>query len=352
VTQENKPQDMQRERDKTSRDMEHKTSRDMEVEIRDTRAALSDDIKALSDKASPANLKQEAKHEVKHVAKQVKNTAVEKAREMKDNAMNTAGELKEAAVEKAAAAKDATVDTAHQLTDKASETMEQVGAQARRVGREAKPFIVANAMPLGLIGLGAGWLIASRRRQRAVMRPVPAPTSVERYNYYADEAYRGSAPYPAAGTMPGAERMQMTDVMTERDRPTHRELESGKHDIGHTARDLYGKARATFDRAQHKLGDRAMHGRDVVQHRVERMQQASRDLAHDNPLAFALGTLVTGLGLGLLLPPTSREDKLLGPSRERFRQNLREVRDAAQDVRRVAKQTATDTMASVEGQVH
>jgi ElaB/YqjD/DUF883 family membrane-anchored ribosome-binding protein len=230
--------------------------------------------------------------------------------------------------------------------------MEQVGDQTRRAGSAAKSFIVANAMPLGLIGVGAGWLIASRRHERAVPRPVHVPTSVERYNYYADEAYRGRAPDPVGGTIPGADRTQMSHVVTEHEGPAHRKLESVKHDVSHTARDLYGRASATFDRAQHKLGDTAAHGRDVMQHKYQRVQQASRDFAHDNPLAFALGTLVTGLGVGLLLPPTSREDKLLGPSRERFRQNLREVRNAAQDVSRVAKQTATDTMASVEGQVH
>jgi len=341
MTTENKPQDLQRD----------KSSRDMELEIRDTRASLNEDIKALSDKVTPANLKQEAKHEVKQAAKHVKTAAMDKAVEVKDTAKGAAVEFKDAAVDKAVAAKEATVDTAHQLTDKASETMEQVGAQTRRAGSALRSFIAANPMPLGLIGIGAGWLITNHRRGRAELRSMPPPI-VERTVYADEYGYSSGAVYPAEASAFGVESMQTSQPLTERERPIRSRMEGAKHNIGEAAHNLSGKASAAFDRAQHKLADSAAHGRDVVQRNYGRARQASHDIAQDYPLAVALGTLMTGLGLGLLLPSTTREDKLLGPSRERFRQNLREVRSAAQEVGRTAKQTATDTMATVEGPVH
>jgi hypothetical protein len=93
----------------------------------------------------------------------------------------------------------------------------------------------------------------------------------------------------------------------------------------------------------------AQRGRRLAQEQFERLQSTAQEFAQANPLAVAFGTLVAGMGVGLLLPSTRVEDELFETSRDWLKDTLDSARDAAQDAGRIIKETADDTLATVEG---
>lgn len=328
MTQENKP-DFQ-----TS-----KNPREIEAAISDTRSALTDDIKALSDKASPAHIKQEAKQAIKNVKDNVVEKAMEKSVEVKDRAL----EIKDIAVEKAIEAKDIAVEKAHEAGEAISEAVEEVAERTRDVAQIAWQFTVSNAVPLSLIGLGAGLLIANSRSQSSrLARPdVEWGDELDDSDYPADNLAFATDAYPA----PAAAR----SVTAPRRGAKPNALKKAGARLRDNTRSAYDKAEHGLVKAEHRLADSAASARDVVQDRLQRVGQASREFAQANPLALAFGTLLAGVGVGLLLPTTSREERLLRPARTRIRSAIGTAREAADEVTQTAKQTAQETLARATG---
>jgi len=337
-----------------------KSAQEIENEINSTRGAITDDIRALTDKFSPQNIKEEAKNVAKDAASSVAQAASEKVSEVKDNVMEKANEikdvvaekavaLKDTATEKAVALKDSATEKAAELRDEASEklaeardavveTYDEVSEQAARLGGEVWRFTAANAVPLAMLGLGAGWLIANTRRTRT--------DSPRRYS--ADGARRLSANYEY-------EDNSDWDVRSGgRSRRT-------KSSSGSTARPggkASGLAHQAGDAARnagHKLEETASQGADVIKRSAaqsgeylrenfDKARTATRSFAEENPIALAVATLVAGVGVGMLLPTSESETKLLTPARQKIDSWLGDAREAASDMANVAKQTARDTL--------
>jgi gas vesicle protein len=359
------------------------SSRDIQSTIDETRDALSGDIKALGDKVSPAHIKQEAKQAVKTVRDTIIDKAGERAaevadsaRELKDAAVDKARELKDTTVEKAAEVKDAAVETAQQAAETVSETFDDVASYTRRAGSTALSFASQNAVPLGLIGLGAGWLLANQRRQRSAWdesawdgdewddyeqseypRELAYATGDD-YAYRAGSSRAVSASEPGSGLNPGypargrAPRPAAKGPRSKGDgsaRAGARRVGERVRERGHEAYERAGHAVAEVE---HKLVEGAQRSRGRVQDQYQRAQRATREFAQANPLMLALGTLVAGIGIGLVLPTSTREDELLASTRNRIRSAVSQAKDAAEDVGRVAKQTATDTWSRASGSTH
>lgn len=322
-----------------------KSPREIEAAIGDTRNALTDDIKALSDKTSPAHLKQEAKQAMKNAKDSAVEKAVEKGVEVKDRAL----ELKEIAVEKANEAKDIAVEKAHEASEAISEAVDEVAERTRDVSQVAWRFTVENAVPLGLIGLGAGLLIANSRTHNArLTRPdVEWGDELDDSDYPADNLAFATDDYPARGVY-----SRGSSMTAPRRKAKSNALKKAGTRLRDNTRSAYGKAEHGLVEAEHRLADSASQARDMVQDRLQRVGQASREFAQANPLALAFGTLLAGVGVGLLLPSTPREDRLLQPARRRIRSAVGTARDAAGEVTQAAKQTAQDTMARATGETY
>ena len=315
----------------TSEGKRSKSAREIESDIAETRNALTDDIKALSDKASPAHLKQEAKQ----AFKDVKGAATEKAAEVKDAAI----EVKDAVVEKATELKDAAVDKAQEAVDLVTETAEEVGIQARRAGEVAIEFARDNAVPLALLSVGAGWLAANQWRSRAVI-----DEDEELDEYPADNTTYYS-------TEPNSARTRRE--VSNRSAPGRQgQPKNALRQAGARAGKSTKAAGRKLVAAEHSLAQRATRGRDMVTEKLTSAGRASREFAQDNPLAIVVGSLVAGLGMGLLLPTSAREDQLLGPARARVRRAISEAGSAVREVGTVARDTAKDVISSVESQTH
>lgn len=365
-----------------------KSSQVIASEIGQTRSAISEDIKVLSDKLSPSHLKEEAKQAISDA----KDKAIEKVVETKDVAVEKAVELKDAAVEKAIEIKDKASEKVQEVQETVEEAAHEVSYQARRAGRATWSFTVENAVPLAMIGIGAGWIISNTRgggrrgsefyeyddeSRRALEGDYPygdrgygtRRPAARRYAGMSDDPY-GPEPSgrPYAAGYGRARELEGSGVggrapMTERSADLSASVRSGKGNgngsrraasVSDKGQSLYRRAERSVVDAEHAIARGAAHTadqlkssvrrtRDQLQTSARRARDASREFAEDNPLAVALATLVTGIGVGLLLPRSQREDRLLRPVRERVGRFVDDARQAAEEVGDAARETAQQT---------
>lgn len=307
------------------------SARELAGQVGQTRSAITSDIRELGDKLSPSQLKEEAKGVAKDFALGAKEVVVDKAIEVKDAVVDKAVEVKDAIVDKTAEVAQATAEKFDEAKEAVSEALDDAGETAARIGRATWRFTSANAVPLALVGIGAGWMIANNRASR--------PQRVERFDMprRSELAARRSA-------LP-AEPLELTDA--EYDEPAF--AGNGSRATKRTReRQQRGSvrphARREVDDLIQQGKDSATRGAEMARNGFVRAKEASRDFAEANPLALAMATLALGLGVGLLLPATDPETKLLAPAREKFDRMIGDARDAASDVVEIAKETANESI--------
>jgi len=212
----------------------------LEAGAEQTRTRIGEDLRAIGDKLSPQNIKEEIKTEAKEALVQAKDTAVEKLQDVKET-----------------------------VTD---------------AGRATVSYASRNAVPLALIGAGVGWLLATRRSR-----------SSRRRGY---------------------------EVRTVRAEPSW--------------------GREKVERAEEMMHEGAERGREIgreAQHRLQRAGERSRELANESPLALGALAVAAGVGVGMMLPTTRKEDETMGPARDRL---VGEARDTAEQIGQTAKQAARE----------
>jgi Protein of unknown function (DUF3618) len=247
-------------------------------DIARTRSALSDDVKALGERLRPDQLKADAKEVIHHAT----DAAREGARHMVHDA-------KEAALDSLRSAKDHAFDSI-------SDSVQLVGTRARRAGHAASDFVAAHAIPLSLLGAGVGWLLISLSYQR-------------RRLYLGDGRY-GSQTWESARERAEQLGHRAASALT---RTGERIVERG-HELGDRAADLRTQVTDTASHLGHEaaeLGRQAYRG-------IERSGSRAIEVSEKNPLAVGLFAFAAGAVVALLLPPTRRENELLGQTRDRL----------------------------------
>lgn len=109
--------------------------------------------------------------------------------------------------------------------------------------------------------------------------------------------------------------------------------------------DVQSLARGDTDALVQRGKRQAVKGARIARESLSRAKDASLDFVDANPLAVALGTLALGVGVGLLLPTSEREERLLAPTRAKFDRLIGDAREVATDVVEMAKETANESMA-------
>jgi ElaB/YqjD/DUF883 family membrane-anchored ribosome-binding protein len=262
---------------------------EIEAEIAHTREEISERLNAIGEKLSPEQLKQEARQAL--------------------------GEAKEAAMDKLRDAKDSAV---HSVT----ETVQNVGERARRAGEVSYGFARENAIPLGLIGLGIGWLVVSGRRR----------TDGDHHRWRDPEG----PPYRSYGTRYGE------DFDVEAGETVRRRIDETRERAAAISERARERMQEGAERARERTRELSQRTRELGQRARERAIRAENealDFARENPLAVGAAALAVGVGVGLLLPSTRREDEFLGPRRDRL---VGDLRGSVEGVGRVAKDTARD----------
>jgi vacuolar-type H+-ATPase subunit H len=279
---------------------------DLQRNIEQTRSAIGEDLKALGEKLSPEQLKegareviQEAKEGAKEVLRDAKDVAVDSLRSAKDHAFGAV-----------------------------SDTVGEIRDEARRMTHATTEFATRNAVPLALIGLGAGWLMLSLRNSgsRQVTRSVA-------WDERGSGSYRGRQQYDR-----------------EREYDRDREHESS----GMSGMDMSGmrnKLSEVSERARHgvhELSDRAVGVSRDLSHGAMEQWERGRDgvmsFARENPLAVGAAVVATGVGVGLLLPTTSVENQWMGRARDEL---MRETKEIAGEVREAAERIGRSTREAV-----
>jgi hypothetical protein len=163
-------------------------------------------------------------------------------------------------------------------------------------------------LPMSVIAAGIGWLAYEKARRRP------------------------SAGETAAGTVAEVNR-RASSAASAVGETAARVKESASRTAASAPEQAAGLTESVKDQASY-LGARAR----------ERGRQVRRGVirAYDEqPLAAGLGLLVAGIVFGLLLPPTDREDGLMGPSRDRLLDSARRAaRAAAKKAERVGEVAA------------
>lgn len=257
-----------------------KTPQEIEAEIVQTRSAITEDIKALGDKLSPESLKQGARD----VLRDAKEEASDMLRTAKEHAIESV-----------------------------TETMSELGDKARRAGHVTGDFVSANAIPLAMIGIGAGWLMLTMRHQRA-------------------------STYHSIGSRFEADEWQRQRSYAENRTPGLAErAREGAHDLRVNAAEKIEAAGTRVKETASHLGQRANELTHDARDQLMLAQRRTRDFAHENPMAMGALAIAAGVGVGMLLPMTRPENQLMGPTRDRL---LGEARTTARRVTRTARETA------------
>jgi ElaB/YqjD/DUF883 family membrane-anchored ribosome-binding protein len=103
------------------------------------------------------------------------------------------------------------------------------------------------------------------------------------------------------------------------------------------------------------LGHQASELSHEARERVRRAQLRTRDFADENPLAVGAIAIAAGVGVGLLLPTTRPENRLMGQARDRLvgdaRDLIGEARAAGDRVTQKARETAQEVRNVVSDRV-
>jgi ElaB/YqjD/DUF883 family membrane-anchored ribosome-binding protein len=221
-------------------------------DIARTRSALSDDVRALGEKLNPEHLKEEAKEVISHAADVAREGAKHIVHDARDAAFDSLRHAREHAF------------------DSLSDGVEQVSQRARAAGHNVSDFVATHAVPLTLLGAGAGWLLVSMSHQRRLQISERSPQIARRAAY-----------------------------------------------VGHEAAELGRQAYEGIERA----GARAV------------------EVSERNPLALGLFALAAGAAAAMLLPPTRRENELLGQTRDRL---LESAQRSAAELKHSVQRTASE----------
>jgi ElaB/YqjD/DUF883 family membrane-anchored ribosome-binding protein len=210
--------------------------------------------------------------------------------------------------------------------------VESVGVQARQTGSRVAHVLRENAIPVAAVGLGVTWLIAQRAKSAAWGDWTPR------------DGYRGPerriSGYAERRRRPGEARDRVSGGVT------------GVADrVGGVARPLGDVA----ERAQERVSELGSEARERVQELGTRSREQTRRVRTDlermieeNPLAAAAGAGALGLALGLLLPHTRREDRVMGPARDQL---LDRAGETVERVKEAAAEAAQEVTETVKGEV-
>lgn len=214
------------------------------------------------------------------------------------------------------------------IADKAQEVVAGVGDQARETGARMVDFITQNPLPVAAVGLGAIWLFALGKGSRSEV----SGDRMARFAYTGPERREPNGrPVLGRRVADGAQ--------------------SVRESVSETVSEVGAKAGIMKDRLQDRVGDLGHAARQGTREARGGLEKAMKD----NPLAVAAGTVVLGLALGMLIPDTEPERRVMGATRDELVDRVQEaaarVKGAAVEAGRELQQTVREEMSARGPQV-
>lgn len=219
------------------------------------------------------------------------------------------------------------------------------GNGASRIAR----MVREHPIPIGLIGMGVTWLmIENRRRGRedwsAYGTAEDYPDLHDDTTYASGGDYTGVTEYGTTGAVAegrsrvaeakGAVAEAASRVSEKASGAAHRVAEAASH-----AGSKVGEVAGNVKQKAADLGRR-------TGYQARRAREGYWDLVERRPMSAGLATLAAGMLVGLLVPSTRRENRLMGETRDellgRAREAGRETFEKTKDVARSAVDAAQD----------
>ncbi len=183
------------------------------------------------------------------------------------------------------------------VAEKAQDIVSNVGQQARRTGSRLADFVRENPLPVAAVGLGVTWLFTLRTRSAV------SGDRMARFAYTGPE----------------------------------RRAPDGRTSLGRRLADRTARAREKVSGAaaevSERAGDLGATAKRRMWERTERARGGLEQMMEENPLALVAGAAILGLALGLVLPETRREQRLMSARRDqlvdRVQTAAERVKDAA-----------------------
>jgi ElaB/YqjD/DUF883 family membrane-anchored ribosome-binding protein len=211
-------------------------------------------------------------------------------------------------------AKDAIAGTARNVAA-------NVGDQARQTGSRMLEFIAENPLPVAAVTLGAIWLFTMRKGSQGEV-------SGDRMARFAYTGPERREPNGRAGL-----GRRLMDRAKDR-------AESVRHTVGDKAQ--YASERA--GELTHEIQERAGELGSSARERAHEARGGLERMMDENPLALAAGAAILGLALGMLLPETEPERRVMGSTRDELVDRVSNVADRVKDAAVEAGRDVKDTL--------
>jgi ElaB/YqjD/DUF883 family membrane-anchored ribosome-binding protein len=207
---------------------------------------------------------------------------------------------------------------------KVEEMANMTNRKVRSWRASAVETVKQNPVPTALVGIGLGWLLMSGTEN----------TGPE---YYPRE-FEGSRPYRRSG-------QGQLDEVRHRVDDVARDVQERAAQVGEEVQE---KAREMTDQARERTDELTTEAEQRAQEMRRRAKRGFQQTLDENPLAVAATALAVGAAVGLTLPSTRTEDKMMGRTRDRFmheaeataRETVDRVRHVAEEATQAAKEEA------------
>jgi len=312
------------------------------AEIEQTREAMSETIESIGQKLDPTRLSEQAISAASEVTEQAVTAATEVTAQAREAATEVTIQARDAAIEVTKYAIDEAKTAVRELADQATASLrastvgriEEMAATTRNTAQAAQTDLVSlvkhNPIPAALAAIGLGWLW-SHRSSGSYGSSYGSST----YNGNWDSSSRSSS--NAYGT------------------------DGGGVDVTGQARQVAGQV---MDQVQERAGVIQEKAGQVQQQvgqipgqipmRAGQMQEQAQgfwQMLESNPIAMgALGVVAGGI-VGMMLPETEQEQRLLGETRDQVIGSVQDIAgQTLQQVQDVAKQAASAATEEVKSQ--
>lgn len=205
------------------------------------------------------------------------------------------------------------------IAEKAQDVVANVGDQARETGSRVIDFITQYPLPVAAVGLGAIWLFSLRKGNQSEV----SGDRMARFAYTGPERREPNG-RPSLG------------------RRLHDGADAVRHSVGSAA----SHTGERVGELREKVAERAGEFSGTARAKAREARGGLEQMVRDNPLAIAAGAAIIGMALGMLLPETDPERRVMGDAREELGERVSavadRVKDAAVEAGREVKETVRD----------
>lgn len=211
-------------------------------------------------------------------------------------------------------------EKAGEAADVAKDAVSNTWNAAQGAGMSLVDTIQRNPLPAAAVGLGIAWLFLKNQDENKAHRQ-----STSQYNYE-----DGSHYYEESMGNGHANTNGMMDQVKEK---------AGQvgETVGHALHSAKDKASEMTHQAKEKAGQVGSQAKEQARMAGDYFQ---RNL-EDNPLPMGALALGVGAALGLLIPETERENRLMGTTRDRL---MDQAQDKAKDIADKVKMVAEESL--------